>query len=71
MVSPCAATIGTTIIEVRFPGIPPMQCLSTTMGSGHFNCVPARAIACTKASSSPLVMKLAEPIRNAAISMSE
>ena len=29
MVSPCAATIGTTIMEVRLPGIPPMQCLST------------------------------------------
>jgi hypothetical protein len=25
---PCAATIGTTIIEVRLPGMPPMQCLS-------------------------------------------
>ena len=32
MVRPCAATIGTTIIEVRLPGIPPMQCLSTTIG---------------------------------------
>ena len=71
MVRPCAATIGTTIIEVRFPGMPPMQCLSTTTGLGHLNCVPARAIALTKASSSPLVMKLADPIRNAAISMSE
>ena len=28
---PCAATIGTTIIEVRLPGMPPMQCLSTIM----------------------------------------
>ena len=28
--SPCAATIGTTSIEVRLPGMPPMQCLSTT-----------------------------------------
>ncbi len=71
IVRPCAATIGTTIIEVRFPGMPPMQCLSTTIGFGHFNCVPARAIASTKASSSPEVMKLAEPIKNAAISMSE
>ena len=40
-------------------------------GLGHFNCVPAAAIAWTNASNSPLVMKLAEPIRNAAISMSE
>jgi hypothetical protein len=71
MVRPCAATIGTTIMEVRLPGMPPMLCLSTTTGLGHFNCVPAFAIAPTKASSSPLVMKLAEPIRNAAISISE
>ena len=27
---PCAVTIGTTSIEVRLPGMPPMQCLSTT-----------------------------------------
>lgn len=71
MVRPWAATIGTTIMEVRLPGIPPMQCLSTTIGAGHFNCVPARAIASTKASSSSELMKLAEPIRKAAISMSE
>ena len=45
MVRPCAATIGTTIMEVRFPGMPPMQCLSTTIGLGHFNCVPATAMA--------------------------
>lgn len=29
---PWAETIGTTIIEVRLPGMPPMQCLSTTNG---------------------------------------
>ena len=44
---------------------------STTTGLGHFSCVPAFDIAPTRASSSPLVMKRAEPIRNAAISMSE
>ncbi len=27
---PCAATMGTTSMEVRLPGMPPMQCLSTT-----------------------------------------
>ena len=27
---PCAVTMGTTSIEVRLPGMPPMQCLSTT-----------------------------------------
>ena len=71
IVSPCAATIGTTIIEVRFPGMPPMQCLSTTTGMSQVSWVPACAIACASASISSLVMKLAEPTRNAAISMSE
>ena len=71
MVRPWAATIGTTTIEVRLPGMPPMQCLSTTTGSGHFSWVPALAMARVRASSSPDVMKLAEPIRKAAISMSE
>ena len=68
---PWAATIGTTTIEVRLPGMPPMQCLSTTTGVGQTSCVPACAIAPVRARSSSLVMKLAEPIRNAAISMSE
>ena len=27
---PWAATMGTTSMEVRLPGMPPMQCLSTT-----------------------------------------
>ena len=27
---PCAVTMGTTSIDVRLPGMPPMQCLSTT-----------------------------------------
>ena len=71
IVSPCAATIGTTIMDVRLPGMPPMQCLSTTRGAFQLRRVPACDIACVKAMSSPLVMKLAELIRNAAISMSE
>ena len=71
IVNRCAATIGTTTIEVRLPGMPPMQCLSTTSGWSHFNCVPASAMARVRASISPLVMKLAEPTRKAAISMSE
>src|SRR3989338_1412994 len=29
IVNPAAAIIGTKIIDVLFPGIPPMQCLST------------------------------------------
>ena len=48
-----------------------MQCLSTTIGLSQRNWVPARDIALTSATSSSLVMKLAELIRNAAISMSE
>ena len=71
IISPCAATIGTTIIEVRLPGMPPMQCLSTTILRSHFSWVPASAMARDSASNSLLVMKLAEPIRKAAISMSE
>ena len=35
ILSPCAATIGTTIIEVRLPGMPPMQCLSTITSPSH------------------------------------
>ena len=43
---PCAATMGTTSIEVRLPGMPPMQCLSTTSGS----CQSSRWPVCTMAS---------------------
>ena len=43
--SPCAATIGTTIMEVRLPGMPPMQCLSTTTGLSQWRWVPAAAMA--------------------------
>ncbi|MEY9353296.1 hypothetical protein ABIG05_007735 [Bradyrhizobium japonicum] len=71
IVSPCAATIGTTIIDVRLPGMPPMQCLSTTVFVFHLSCVPALAMASVSAINSPDVMKFAELTRNAAISMSE
>ena len=71
MVSPCAATIGTTIIEVRLPGMPPMQCLSTTIGLVPIQLRAGPRHRAVSASSSSLVMKLAEPTRNAAISMSE
>ena len=54
IVSPCAATIGTTIMEVRFPGMPPIQCLSTTDRSFHLICVPAFDIARISARSSSL-----------------
>lgn len=63
--------MGPTTIEVRLPGMPPIQCLSTTIGRSQRNCVPASAIARVNASSSAVVVKLAEPTRKAAISMSE
>ena len=72
IVRPCAATIGTTIIEVRLPGMPPMQCLSTTIGASQ--CQLRAGLAPSPASARAvrsLVMKLAEATRKAAISMSE
>jgi hypothetical protein len=42
---PCAATIGTTSIEVRLPGMPPMQCLSTTSGSRQSSVRPLATMA--------------------------
>ena len=63
--------MGTTIMEVRLPGMPPIQCLSTTVFVFHVNRVPAFDMASVSAISSPDVMELAELTRNAAISMSE
>ena len=42
---PWAAMIGTTSIEVRLPGMPPIQCLSTTSGSCQMRRVPVSAMA--------------------------
>ena len=42
---PWAATIGTTSIEVRLPGMPPMQCLSTTGRSRQSMRCPTEVIA--------------------------
>ena len=42
---PCAATIGTTSMDVRLPGMPPMQCLSTTGCSPQFRRRPTRLMA--------------------------
>ena len=53
------------------PGTPPMQCLSTTVFRPQVRRVPASAMARVRDRSSPVVMKLAEPTRKAAISMSE
>ena len=45
---PCAATIGTITIEVRLPGMPPMQCLSTTGCCGQVRRWPTSTIACVR-----------------------
>ena len=69
--SPCAATIGTTIIEVRLPGMPPMQCLSTIMSPFHDSRPPTDAIARVSDRTSAAVVKRALAIRKAAISIFE
>jgi hypothetical protein len=43
--TPTKRTFRTPPCYAISPGTPPMQCLSTTMGLGHFSCVPAVAIA--------------------------
>ena len=45
---PCAATMGTISIDVRLPGIPPMQCLSTTSGSCQSSLWPVATMASDK-----------------------
>src|SRR3569832_2887280 len=67
MVRPYAATIGTTIIDVRLPGTPPMQCLSTTSGTSQSSRLPTSAIARVNASDSWVVMKPAQATRKAQI----
>ena len=57
--------------QVGMPGMPPMQCLSTTSGNYHSSRLPTRAIARVRFSISSVVMKLAEAIRNAVISIGE
>ena len=42
---PWAATIGTISMEVRLPGMPPMQCLSTTTRSFQSRRRPASIMA--------------------------
>ena len=71
IVSPWAATIGTTIIEVRLPGMPPIQCLSTISGASHSSRPPTPAIALVNAKVSSVVMKPAHATRKAPISMGE
>ena len=48
IVRPAAAIIGTTSIVVLFPGIPPIQCLSTMISLGltlKSSCFPTATIA--------------------------
>ena len=49
MTNPAAAMIGTTIMLVRLPGRPPMQCLSATLGASQCNLSPALIIAAVSA----------------------
>ncbi len=67
---PCAATIGTTIIDVRLPGTPPMQCLSATSGSRQSSRSPDSSIARVRCSTSSRSSSLSlVATRNAAISV--
>ena len=45
IVSPQAATMGTTSSVVRLPGRPPTQCLSTTLSRPHASRSPTSIIA--------------------------
>ena len=45
---PCAARIGTNSIDVRLPGIPPIQCLSATSVSRQLIRCPLDTIACVR-----------------------
>ncbi len=45
MSMPWAATMGTTSMEVRLPGMPPMQCLSATSGSCQSRRSPVSSMA--------------------------
>ena len=71
IISPCAATMGATIREVRLPGMPPMQCLSTTMGRGQSRDRPEPTMARVSSRVSSGVMDPAQATRKAASSMSE
>ena len=72
IVRPHAATIGTTSNVVRFPGNPPMQCLSTTTSLSHFRCTPLSTMARVSAMVSAMSMRLPEQaVIRPAISMSE
>ena len=53
-VSPSDARIGTTIMVVRLPGIPPMQCLSATTFASNESREPQAIIDSVNAISSPV-----------------
>ena len=69
---PWAATMGTTSMLVRFPGMPPMQCLSATRGSSQSSRSPVATMARVRYSTSSRSMPVsAQATRNAAISILE
>lgn len=49
---PWAATMGTMSMEVRLPGMPPMQCLSATNGSRQLSRTPVSIMARVRDSTS-------------------
>lgn len=69
---PCAATIGTSSILVRLPGIPPIQCLSATSGSPQSSRSPVSTMARVSESTSSRLMPLwLQATRKVAISILE
>ena len=54
-VRPSVARIGTTIMDVRLPGMPPMQCLSATTSASNSSREPQAIIASVKETSSAAV----------------
>ena len=70
MAMPCAATIGVTIRVMRLPGMPPIECLSATIGSSQCSGVekPERTRASATTSSS--LSERVAATRKAAISLS-
>ena len=68
MVSPCAIAMGTTTMVTRVPGMPPIECLSTTIPSGQTICAERSARALAKAITSPSSRVCAAATRNPAVS---
>ena len=55
MTSPAAAKMGATIMLEQFPGSPPMQCFSATLGAVHLYLAPTRTMAAVSATVSDVL----------------